>query len=85
MALTPRILRSRTTQPWITFGHDDGRCSLQTTSASSSELTSFPQIPLDRERAENGDAHTLTVDLPTLPVNGGDTAVIPAPTAAIPP
>lgn len=45
---------------------------------------SMPQIPLDRERAENGDAHTLTVDLPTPPVNGGDTAVIPAPTPAVP-
>jgi hypothetical protein len=44
----------------------------------------LPQIPLDRERAENGDAHTLTVDPPTLLVNGRDTAVIPASTPAIP-
>ncbi len=43
-----------------------------------------PEIPLDRERAENGDAHTLTVDPTHAAVNGCDTAVIPAPTPAIP-
>jgi len=49
-----------------------------------STAESVPQVPLDRERAENGDAHTLTVDPSTSPVNGCITAVIPPSTLAIP-
>jgi hypothetical protein len=42
-------------------------------------------IPLERERAENGNTHSSTLDLARQAVNAGDTAVIPNPTAAIPP
>ncbi|MGY4766107.1 hypothetical protein ACXC9Q_04210 [Kribbella sp. CWNU-51] len=35
-------------------------------------------FPLDRERAENGDTHTPTLDPSATAVNGRDTAAIPA-------
>lgn len=61
----------------------NGQCCEHDPVASTENLR-LPLVSLDRERAENGDAHTLTVDPTHAAVNGRDTAVIPAPTPAIP-
>jgi hypothetical protein len=52
---------------------------------TSSENPVIPRFPLDRERAENGDTHTTTINPPASPVNSRDTAAIPNLPGAIPP